>query len=188
VEQFTHRRVVTNRHERGRTTMTKKSVTKKPATKNTNAILNELRSRAVAHEEAGRWLDAAEAWTEVAEQAESKKPRAEASGRAAAARVRALAKPRMPTDDAHEVGTPADAAPAGPDAPTANEARDGAPGDGGSPVDAPEPAGAPTGEPDATDAPPANATELAPQAKSRTQELPPVGTVVQKRDRAGDIR
>ena len=129
-------------------------------------------------------------WTRLAKMG-SKKERADAAGRAAAARVRAEAKPSEP-------------APQDDEAPTANDAGDATSVDNAAPVAAELPAGAETGEPGADEAPVVVGAPNEPTPRRRRTELRPpaapkrAGTrslfaaagnhMLEKHDRKGQVR
>ncbi len=147
----------------------------------------EIWSAALDLENEDCWEEAAAVWTRLAKMG-SKKERADAAGRAAAARVRAEAKPAEP-------------APQDDEAPTANDAGDATSVDNAASVTAQLPSGADTGEPGATEAPVVvgapneptprrRRTELRPPAapKEPDPSLPAVGTMLEKHDRKGQVR
>jgi len=74
---------------------TKKKQDKKAQKKDekAKASLATERAEAIEHEEAGRWAKAAECWVRVGRLAKSRADKTDAAGRAAAAKVRASAKP-----------------------------------------------------------------------------------------------
>ncbi len=185
----------------------------KKSTSKTNAQgeIAKLAEQAALLEDAGHWGEAAQVWQRISSHKNaSKKTRAEAKGRVAAALVRAEAK-NAKAEVAQEVEPPVEVTPendtaATGDAPV-NATEDGALSMEAAPESAPADDVAPTPptpEPDAstgdgggeggaaesaagegaTPEEPKPATE----AKSSGARLPEVGTVIQKRDRKGELR
>jgi hypothetical protein len=134
-----------------------------------NASIAQLRSHAVQLEDIGRWAEAARVWQRIASHKNaSKKTRAEASGRAAAAGVRAEAKSQSAAQVEESMPLTVEEQPAGQ--PPADE----------QPLTA-KPAPTPV------DAPATRSTDAAPTSPTDAR-MPSVGTVIQKRDRAGAVR
>jgi len=165
----------------------------------------ELAEQATLLEEAGNWGDAAEVWQRIGSHKNaSKKTRAEAKGRAAAARVRAEAK-NAKVDVAPEGETAAEVAPTDDDAvadaapastplndASTEEASTNVPVDEVAPTPSAPETDAPTSDDGAADAPSESVTPDEPKSvgetKPRDARLPEVGTVIQKRDRKGELR
>ncbi len=152
---------------------------------------NAMKNVANEHEREGRWAEAAAVWTAIAEQSPNKMIADNAKRRAKAA----LANAQAASDDTqatHHVvagrdGQPIEVVVPGRDA-DVPAAHDGATVDEAAST-TPPPDGAPTGEPGADAAQPdaAAPTPAAPAPKP-ARDLPPVGTVIQKRDRKGELR
>jgi hypothetical protein len=180
-----------------------KAATQKASTKKKGEAIDFAATctEAIAHEEAGRWAEAAAAWAHIVPLCASKMGRKEAAGRAAAAKVRASAQSTKsaPLDEqlAESRTAEANAAswdqampepgytpPAGTDDEGAS-ARDGGADDGGVDDDATAAAGAPTVEPGAPGAAPKKPGRA---PGERDPRLPAVGTVIAKKDRQGNER
>ena len=174
----------------------KKSTAKKEPSAKTKAQdsnpAEESRSEAIAHEGAGRWGEAAEAWTRVANTASTRVERIKAAGSAAAAKVRAGAKAASLDAALHDNPTAAtntaswdNALPAPGDvAPVGEEEDDDEGEEEDEETDAStsgsEAMAATTNAPKAQGAPPT--------PRTRDPRLPPVGTVIIKQDRHGAER
>lgn len=181
---------------------TKKKQDKKLLKKDEKAkgSLATERTEAIKHEEAGRWAEAAECWTRAGRMAKSRADKTDAVGRAAAASVRAaakapeskplgeqLAKSKTAKSNAaswdQALPEPGYKPPAGED--DGDDARDDAADDGAADDEPGDAAGAHAGEPGAHDAAP---TKPGRAPGERDPRLPPVGTVIIKRDRQGNER
>ncbi len=150
-----------------------------------NGVIGELAEQATRLEESGDWAEAAKIWQRIASHKNaSKKSRSEAKGRAAAARTRAANANRDAKPDAPAVETTSDEAVEN-DLQTEEET---APSE---PADAPNEEVAPS-TPPISETPPsepdASAQASADSPLEKTRELPPLGSVIQKRDRKGELR
>ena len=188
----------------------KKVTTKKATTKTASAqqakaapsnLVDDARAEAVGHQEAGRWAEAAEAWTRVANTASTRVERIKATGYAAAAKVRATAKatsldealannPTAATNAAswdNALPEPGYVEPAdegeGEEAEGEGQAEDDEDDEDGQDDDED------TGEANASLASPAPDGQKPPATpRPRDPRLPPVGTVIIKQDRHGAER
>jgi hypothetical protein len=134
----------------------------------TNPIA-DMHAQALQLEDSGRWADAAALWQRIASHKNaSKKARAEAKGRAAAARVRAEAKTES--------------------APKGHEKIQELDGEKAVPAQQPNADDQPNREEPSTMAEPAAPAPAEQPTLTSDARMPPVGTVIQKRDRAGAIR
>jgi len=160
-----------NKEKAMATKKTKTKTTKAPAEKKDEKAKGSLataRAEAIKHEDAGRWTKAAECWVRVGRLAKSRADKTDAAGRAAAAKVRASAKPAPLSEQLAD----------NPTAKSNIESWDQA---------LPEPGyEAPAGEGD--DEADDDAGAEAPQPRERDPRLPTVGTVLIKRDRQGNER
>jgi len=169
---------------------TKKSSPPKPKAQ-ASTLVDEARTEAIGHQEAGRWAEAAEAWARVANAASTRVERIKATGYAAAAKVRATAKAASldealadnPTAAANAASwdealpEPGEVEPAGE-----GEADEGS-------IDEEQDDDEDAGEADATTATPAPEAQKTPASpRTRDPRLPPVGTVIIKQDRHGAER
>jgi len=160
----------------------------KTKTSTTKFDYNALKNVANEHEREGRWADAAEVWTQIAAESPNKMIIDNAKRRAKAARANMAADDTQTTRHvvAGRDGEPVEVVVPGSES-DASAANDGATG---APV---EEAASPT-PPSSNDAnvtnpgaPGAQPDAAAPAAKP-ARDLPPAGTVVQKRDRKGKLR
>lgn len=184
--------------------MATKKMQEKKAQKKAEKAKDQLtteREVALKYEKAGDWSSAFDCWTRIARKAKSSAEKKEAAGRAAAAKVRAEAKPTQsaPLDDQLAESRTADANTRSWDSampepgyvPPAGTGDEGAPGrddaadDGGADDDTDDATGAPTGEPAAHDASPSKPGRA---PGERDPRLPAVGTVIVKNDRQGNER
>ncbi len=156
-----------------------------------------LKNVANEHERDGRWAEAAAVWTTIATQSPNKMIIDNAKRRAKAA----LANAQAASDDTqatHHVvagrdGAPIDVVVPGREsdtpADTAHAGATGAPVGEAASTPPRSTDGAHTGEPDANVAQPDPAAPApAVPAPKPARDLPPVGTVIQKRDRKGELR
>lgn len=168
---------------------TKRDKTKSDKTSTTKFDYAAMKSVANEHEREGRWAEAAAVWSDIAAQSPNKMIVDNAKRRAK------TALSNVATDDTqatrHTVassgGEPVEVVAPGreSDAPTAPDARDGAPVEDAAPPATPPANDVPTGEPGANDA---QMDATAAPAPKPSRDLPPVGTVIQKRDRKGILR
>jgi len=178
----------TTKQPEKKVTTKKASKSAKQAKAEASNLVDDARAEAVGHQEAGRWAEAADAWTRVANTASTRVERIKATGYAAAAKVRATAKatsldealadnPTAATNAAswdQALPEPGYVEPAGEGEEGEDEGED-------DPEDA--------GEADATTASPApEAQKPAATPRPRDPRLPPVGTVIIKQDRHGAER
>ncbi len=164
--------------------------TKKDKTSSGKFDYSAMKNVANDHERESRWAEAAEVWTQIAAQSPNKMIIDNAKRRAKAALANVDTHDTQAT---HYVVAGRDGAPidvvvpgrdADADAPTANAGATGTPVDDDAPATPPPPDGAPTVEPGANAAQP----DAAATAPKPARDLPPIGTVIQKRDRKGELR
>ncbi len=156
---------------------------------------NAMKNVANEHERESRWTEAAAVWTTIAEKSPNKMIIDNAKRRAKVALVNAQAA-SDDTQATHHVvasrdGQPIEVVVPGreSDAPATLDGATAAAIDEAAST-TPPPDGAPTGEPGVNAAQPDAAAAPAPTASAPkpVRDLPPVGTVIQKRDRKGELR
>lgn len=184
--------------------MTTKKMQEKKAPKKAKKATEQLATErviALKYEKTGEWSRAFDCWARIARTTKSSAEKKEAAGRAAAAKVRAEAKPTQsaPLDDQLAESKTADANARSWDSAMPEPGYVPPPGSGNDDEDADEgadngattTAGAPTGEQGAPGAAISKRTRKAAEpasARERDARLPAVGTVLKKVDRNGNER